>query len=84
MALPGVRDDGIEVRPGPTPGTLSIRARAGAGSVQGRPLLLERAPMPAAQERVLPVAWDADVAAAKTTLDAGILTVLVPKKQASP
>jgi HSP20 family molecular chaperone IbpA len=85
--VPGARDEGIEVRPGPAPGTLAIRARLPAPTgATGRPLLIERTPFPpgASHERVLPVAWDADVGQAKTTIEAGVLTVIVPKKQSNP
>lgn len=82
LDVPGAHDDGIEVVPGSTPGTLSICARvATRAESEGKLVMGERASRGGYEHRrLLAIAWDADVNAAKTSLDAGVLTVVIPKK----
>lgn len=81
LAVPGAHHAGMEVTPGPTPGTLSIKAQVPKATHDGR-LLMDEGALRSGKEhkRLLPIAWDADVDAAKTSLDAGVLTIVVPKK----
>lgn len=84
LDLPGVHDAGVEVHAGLAPGTLSITAKPSpVPSTEGWPVLRERSARNREQpiQRLLPVAWDADVEKAKSRIDAGVLTIVVPKKQ---
>lgn len=83
LDVPGVREGNVEVTAGPSPGTISIKAKTSSiTESQGRPVLKERTQAEGERSlhRVLPIGWDADVDAAKSWVDAGILTIVVPKK----
>lgn len=83
IETPGVAKEDVEVRPGPVAGTLVVRAQTRVQSQSSAtPLRMERGSLhsPIRYERVVPVAWDADTAAAKASLQEGLLTLTVPKR----
>lgn len=71
--------------PGPIAGTVSVRLKAREEKQTGQPLRMERggAPNGVRFQRVVPVAWDADVPKTKVALSDGMLTLTVPKKAAA-
>lgn len=82
LDAPGATNEGLEVKPGPTMGTLQVRVPCGPdATATGQMLRRERVPRPAegAYVRVVPVAWDANVEKAKPALSNGVLTIVVPK-----
>lgn len=84
LDVPGATQDGLEIKPGPMAGTLVVRAEAKAAP-HGAPLLTERSAGPSdavRYHRLVPVAWDADVAKAKPTVSNGVLVVTIPRAQA--
>ena len=84
LDVPGATSDGLEVKPGPAVGTLQVRVPCGPEpTTNGQVLRRERMPRDGAYERVVPVAWDANVEKAKPTVSNGVLTIVVPKTQAS-
>lgn len=83
VEVPGADKDGLEVLPGPVPGTIVVQAKVTEEHKgNGRMLLRERRVRgPGARyARVIPVAWDVDAENAKTTLENGILRVVLPKR----
>ena len=83
LDLPGAAKDDVEVAPGAVRGTISVKAKPREAPAGGQPLLMER-PNRAVRTRVVPVAWDADVAKARFALSDGVLTVTVPKGEKKP
>ncbi len=85
LDVPGATKDGIEVTPGPVKGTLSIRAtvRVDEDAANMRRLVNERVSNTGPFARILPVAWDADVERAKTSITDGVLSVTIPKVSGS-
>lgn len=81
LDLPGAQQEHLEVKPGPVPGTVSVRAEARVPT-QGQLLRSERmAPANGTVRyaRVVPVGWDADTGKARATLANGVLTLAVPR-----
>lgn len=83
LDLPGAQQEHLEVKPGPMPGTVSVRAEARV-PVKGQVLRGERmAPASGTVRytRVVPVGWDADASKARATLAHGVLTLTVPRQE---
>lgn len=84
LEVPGAQKEKIEVAPGPVAGTLVVRVEARDASPGQAVVRSERGMRSGAvrYERVVPVAWDADADAAKTSFENGLLTVTMPKRRA--
>ncbi|GEM_PF-6987636 len=82
LDVPGADQGGVEVRPGPVPGTVSIRAEA-KPIQKGTPVRTERgaSTTEVRYQRIVPVGWDADVHHAEAKVKDGVLTVTVPRSQ---
>lgn len=85
LELPGVGKEGIEVAPGPVAGTLSVKAQGAVERRGQHAIVLERGVRTEGSrfERLIPVAWDADVARTRFTIENGLLALTVPKKSAA-
>ena len=84
LDVPGATKEGIELKPGPIPGTLQVRVPHAPEPTNGQVLRRERAPrsVDGAYARLIPVAWDANVKEARSSLSNGVLTLVVPKNDA--
>lgn len=83
LDVPGAQQENLEVKPGPMPGTVSIRAEARL-PLAGQVLRAERlAPTNGTVRyaRIVPVAWDADASKTRVTLAHGVLTLVVPRQE---
>lgn len=83
LDLPGAQQEHLEVKPGPMPGTVSIRAEARL-PLTGQMLRAERMTPThgtVRYARVVPVGWDADTSKARATLAHGVLTLVVPRQE---
>lgn len=79
--VPGATKDQLEIRPGPLPGTLLVKVQGKEEKTPQSVLRSERGVRgPVRYERVVPVAWDADVARAQPTIEDGVLRISVPKQ----
>lgn len=83
MDVPGARKEDLEIRPGPLPGTIEVKVE---GKEEERPKTLLRSERGVGDrvryERLVPVAWDAEVSKAKPSIENGVLTVEIPKQRA--
>lgn len=72
----------MDLAAGPIAGTLLIRVRMKEEARPKSPLRAERMiPETGRSERIVPVAWDADVTRAKAEVENGLLKVTVPKQK---
>lgn len=84
LEVPGASRETVEVTPGPLPGTILAKVEARSSDPNAPMLRAERGARAGTirYQRVLPVAWDADVNNVKVSLADGILTVTLPKQRA--
>jgi HSP20 family molecular chaperone IbpA len=82
MDCPGAIKEDLDISPGPIAGTVAVRLKAREEKHSGQALRVERGTPNGGFrfQRVVPVAWDAEVSKAKYSLADGILTLTVPKK----
>jgi HSP20 family protein len=81
--MPGATKSALDVETGPVPGTLVVRAEIPEEEKPSATLRSERSQRFGGltrYERVVPVAWDADLDKVKPDLKDGILTITVPKR----
>lgn len=83
LEVPGATSEGLEVKPGPLPGTLTVKVAAAKGSDgEGTRIHAERPQARQAFVRTVPVGWDADVERADARVEHGLLRVHVPRRAA--
>ncbi len=86
IEIPGATKESLEIGPGPVAGTVSVKAQCREDTSRGSPLHAERGARTGTVrfERVVPVAWDADVAKARPEIRDGVLTLVVPRRSPEP